>query len=101
MASTPANGSQDVRYEPDERPPLPLTIGLGLQYAALTVAGVILAPVILISTAGGSEAYMSWVVFAALLVSGATAVIQVARVGRVGSGYLLLRRRSSCSACGS
>ena len=95
MASTPANGSQDVRYEPDERPPLPLTIGLGLQYAALTVAGVILAPVILISTAGGSEAYMSWVVFAALLVSGATTVIQVARVGRVGSGYLLLMGSSS------
>ena len=95
MASTPANGSQDVRYEPDERPPLPLTVGLGLQYAALTVAGVILAPVILISTAGGSEAYMSWVVFSALLVSGATTVIQVARVGRVGSGYLLLMGSSS------
>ena len=95
MESASANGSQDVRYQPDERPPLPLTVGLGLQYAALTVAGVILSPVILVGTAGGSEAYMSWVVFAALLVSGTTTVIQVARFGRIGSGYLLLMGSSS------
>ena len=30
MESSTPNGSQDVRYEPDERPPLPLTLGLGL-----------------------------------------------------------------------
>ena len=90
MESSTPNGSQDVRYEPDERPPLPLTLGLGLQYAVLTVTSVVLTPAILIGAVGGSEAYLSWVVFAALLVSGATTVIQVARVGRVGSGYLLL-----------
>ncbi|MCY4602484.1 MAG: purine/pyrimidine permease [Acidobacteria bacterium] len=95
MATTPTSGGQDVRYEPDERPPLPLTIGLGLQYVALTVAGVVLSPVILVGTVGGSEAYMSWVVFAALVVCGATTVIQVARVGRIGSGYLLLMGSSS------
>ncbi|MXY16873.1 MAG: hypothetical protein F4Y57_07720, partial [Acidobacteria bacterium] len=95
MESSTGSRGQDVRYQPDERPPLPLTIGLGLQYAALAVAGVVLSPVILISTVGGSEAYMSWVVFAALVVSGATTVIQVARVGRVGSGYLLLMGSSS------
>ena len=95
MTSKPANGSQDVRYQPDERPPLPLTVGLGLQYAALTVASVVLTPVILIGAVGGSDAYLSWVVFAALLVSGAATVIQVARVGRIGSGYLLLMGSSS------
>ena len=90
MESSTPNDGQDVRYEPDERPPLPLTLGLGLQYAVLTVTSVVLTPAILIGAVGGSEAYLSWVVFAALLVSGATTVIQVARVGRVGSGYLLL-----------
>ncbi len=95
--SSTAAGSRDhhVRYEPDERPPLPLTVGLGLQYAILTVASVVLSPVILIGTVGGSEAYLSWVVFAALLVSGTSTVIQVARVGRIGSGYLLLMGSSS------
>ena len=95
MESNAPNRSQDVRYEPDERPPLPLTAGLGLQYAVLTVTSVVLTPAILIGTVGGSEAYLSWVIFAALVVSGATTVIQVARVGRVGSGYLLLMGTSS------
>ncbi len=95
MASNPGSATQDVRYEPDEQPPLPLTIGLGLQYASLTVAGVVLSPAILISTVRGSESYLAWVVFAALLVSGVTTVIQVARVGRIGSGYLLLMGSSS------
>ena len=54
-----------------------------------------LSPAILISTVGGSEAYLAWVVFSALLVSGVTTVIQVARVGRIGSGYLLLMGSSS------
>ena len=95
MASSAGSESQDVRYEPDEQPPLPLTIGLSLQYAMLTVASVVLSPVILISTVGGSEAYLGWVVFAALVVSGVTTVIQVVRVGRIGSGYLLLMGSSS------
>ena len=95
MASSRDTSSQDVRYEPDEQPPLPLTIGLGLQYALLTVASVVLSPAILISTVGGSEAFLAWVVFSALLVSGVTTVIQVARVGRIGSGYLLLMGSSS------
>ena len=95
MESHPGGASQDVRYEPDERPPLPLTLGLGLQYAALTVASVVLTPAILIGTVGGSDAYQTWVVFAALAVSGATTVIQVVRVGRIGSGYLLLMGSSS------
>ena len=95
MASSRNTSSQDVRYEPDEQPPLPLTIGLGLQYALLTVASVVLSPAILISTVGGSEAFLAWVVFSALLVSGVTTVIQVARVGRIGSGYLLLMGSSS------
>ena len=90
MESSTPNHDQDVRYEPDERPPLPLTLGLGLQYAVLTVTGVVLTPAILIGAVGGGEAYLSWVVFSALVVSGASTVIQVARVGRVGSGYLLL-----------
>ncbi len=84
------NDIQDVRYEPDERPPLALTIGLGLQYATLTVAGIVLTPAILVGAVGGGEAYLSWALFAALVVSGVTTVIQSTRIGRVGSGYLLL-----------
>ncbi len=89
------NDIQEVRYEPNERPPTALSIGLGLQYATLTVASIVLTPVILVGTVGGGEAYLSWVLFAALVVSGVTTVIQSIRIGRLGSGYLLLMGSSS------
>ena len=49
--------------------------GLGFQYAMLSVAGVVLTPAILIGVVGSSEAYLSWAVFAALLISGVTTVV--------------------------
>ena len=33
MGSNPADGRRGVRYEPDERPPNLLSLGLGMQYA--------------------------------------------------------------------
>ena len=88
MAST--TNRQDVRYEPDERPPLPITVGLGIQYAVLCIASVVLTPTVMITVAGAGDAYLSWAVFAALVISGVTTVIQVRKVGRIGAGYILV-----------
>ena len=79
-----------VRYEPDERPPNALSFGLAFQFVMLTVAGIVLTPAIVVRAAAESEAYLSWAVFAALLICGVTTVLQAVRVGRVGSGYVLL-----------
>ena len=95
MDSNTARAHQDVRYEPDDRPPHLLSVGLGLQYALLSVSGIVLTPVIMIGSAGGSDAYLSWAVCAALVISGVTTVIQSVRVGRVGAGYVLLMGSSS------
>ena len=84
------DSSHEVRYEADDRPPLGLTIGLGAQYAVLALAGVVLTPAILISTAGGSEAYLTWAIFGALAVSGITTIVQALRIGRIGAGYILV-----------
>ncbi len=78
-----------VRYEPDENPPGALAFGLGLQLALLTVAGIVLTPAIVIRAADGGENYLNWAVFAAVVVSGASTVIQAVRVGRIGAGYVL------------
>ena len=79
-----------VRYEADERPPLPLTIGLGLQIALLTVGGVVLTVAIVSRAGGATEAYLTWGVFAAAAISGLTTAIQALRVGRIGAGYVLM-----------
>ena len=79
-----------VRYEPDERPPLALAGGLGLQLAVLCIAGVAITPAIVVRAAGGAESYLTWAVFGAVLVSGITSVLQARRIGRIGAGYVLV-----------
>ena len=79
-----------IRYQPDENPPAALAIGLGLQLAILCISGIVLTPAIVIRAAGGSEAFLSWAVFAAVAVSGVTTVLQTVRVGRFGAGHVLL-----------
>ena len=93
--SNPALARQDVRYQPDDRPPLPITVGLGMQYALLCIASIVLTPMIMITLAGGSDAYLSWAVFAALVISGLTTAIQARRVGRIGAGYILVMGSTS------
>ena len=95
MDSGGAPTAQQVRYEPNDRPPLLVTMGLGLQYAMISVASVVLAPTIMIGIAGGSDAYLSWAVCAALLISGITTAIQARRVGRIGAGYILVMGTST------
>ena len=90
MSEAASGSDRAVRFQPDERPPTPLAFGLGAQQAILCIAGVVLTPVIVIRAAGEGDPYLTWAVFAALLVSGVTTVMQAARVGRIGAGYPLL-----------
>ena len=95
MTSTTAAGARDVRYEPEEQPPPALALGLGFQFAMLTVAGIVLTPAIVVRAAEGGEDFLSWAAFAALAISGVTTVLQAVRVGRVGSGHVLLMGTSA------
>ena len=88
MAITEVN--ENVRYEPDEEPPRLVTVGAGLQAAAIIVAPVVLGVVIVMRIAEQPDSYLTWAVFAALLVSGITTVMQAVRVGRIGSGHVLI-----------
>ena len=95
MRSNAADARRDVRYEPDERPPAALSLGLGAQYAMLAVSGIVLSPTILVRAAGGSDAYVMWAVCAALAICGVTTAVQAVGVGRVGAGYVMLMGSSS------
>ena len=89
MATDDSGERTGIRYQPDENPPPTLAFGLGLQLAVLCAAGIVLTPAIVIRAAGGSEAYLSWAVFAAVAVSGVSTILQAVRVGRIGAGYVL------------
>ena len=88
MATGYAN--ENVRYEPDENPPPPVIIGAGLQAAMVIVTPVVLTVVIVARIAEQPESYISWAVFAALLISGGTTVLQAVRIGRIGAGHVLI-----------
>ncbi|MCY4623140.1 MAG: hypothetical protein OXD34_15155 [bacterium] len=82
--------NRNVRYEPDENPPPIVTVGAGLQAATIIVAPIVLTVVIVARVAEQPESYISWAVFAALVVSGVTTVLQAVKVGRIGAGYVLI-----------
>ena len=90
MSEKHPDARSSVRFEADENPPLPLTLGLGLQLAVLAIGGIVLTPAIIVRAAGGSEIFLNWAVFAAVAVSGLTTVLQAVRLGRIGAGYVLL-----------
>ena len=82
--------TQAVHYEPDERPPLLLSVGIGLQVAILIIAPVVITIAIVFRIAGQSAEYLAWGAFAALLVSGIATVLQAVRVWRIGAGHILI-----------
>ena len=81
--------NENIRFEPDEQPPAPLAIGAGFQAALIMLAPVVLGVVIVLQIAGQPAEYTAWAVFAALLVSGVSTILQAVRVGRIGSGHIL------------
>lgn len=85
----------DLRYQPDERPPTMLALGLGLQLALLNIAAVMIIPTIVMRAAGQPEDYVAWAVFASVGICGATTMLQALRYGRIGSGHLLVMGTSA------
>ena len=55
MSSNAGTTRRDVRYEPDERPPKLLSLGLGMQHAMIVAPSIVLSPTILIQSAGGER----------------------------------------------
>ncbi len=88
MAASQVN--ETIRYEPEERCPIPVTVGVGFQLVLITLTTMAVVTVIIVRTANQPDSYLIWSFFAALAVAGVCAVIQAARVGRFGAGYVLI-----------
>ena len=93
-----AHVNENVRYEPDDSPPRLVTVGSGIQAAMLIVAPVVLTVVIVARIADQPESYIAWGAFAALLVGGVTTILQAVKVGRIGSGHILIMGTSGLSS---
>ena len=83
-------GNENIRFEPEERPPHLVAAGVGFQAAVVVLAPVVLSAVIIGRAGGQGAGYLTWIAFAALVVSGVTTVLQAVRIGRVGAGHVLI-----------
>ena len=84
-----SNGS-GLRFQADEKPPLTVALTLGLQLTAISASATILITTVVMRAAGQSEAYLSWAVFAGVVIGGGATMLQALRLGRFGMGHVLM-----------
>ena len=80
----------DIRYEPEEQcPPLVAAASAAQMFLPNTI-GVIMLATLVVQTAGESDGYLGWVIFTALVVTGASMVLHTLRLRYLGSGRLVV-----------
>ena len=89
MSKQKTNEEISLRYSIDENPPLMLSAGLGLQIVILIIGGIVLGPMIVLRAADQPDVLVEWAIFAGLLVSGITTIIQARPIWRFGAGFVL------------
>ncbi|MXY47336.1 MAG: hypothetical protein F4Y44_10240 [Chloroflexi bacterium] len=88
MAS--GNTNDTILYEPEESCP-PLTAAItGFQLVVVVIALVVIPVVIVVRTAGLPPEYLRWTVFASLIVCGVATIFNSLKLGRFGTGHILV-----------
>ena len=85
-----ARSSEAIRYEPDEPCPPLIALGVGLQGVMLVLATIVLIVAITARAGDQDDAYVTWAVFASLVIAGGLTALQAARFWRLGAGHLLI-----------
>ena len=82
--------NKTIRYEPDERCSPLVALGVGAQGITLVIAPTVLIVAITVLATGQGESYLTWSVFAALIIVGIIISLQAAKIGRLGGGHILI-----------
>ncbi len=82
--------NEAIRYEPDERCPPLVALSVGLQGVMLSLAPTVLVVAITARAGGQGEGYLSWAVFATLVIAGTLTALQASRFRRLGAGHILI-----------
>ncbi|MCY3569010.1 MAG: hypothetical protein OXH38_10310 [Chloroflexi bacterium] len=79
-----------MQYEADQSCPPLVALAVGLQGAALVLAPTVLIVAISIRASGLDDGYLTWGVFAALLINAAVTALQALQAWRFGGGHLVI-----------
>ena len=90
MRSSNGGTNQAIRYEADDACPFWVSLSVGLQGTVFALAPLILIVAITARAGGQDESYLSWAVFASLVIAGCLTALQASRFWRFGAGNLLI-----------
>ncbi len=81
---------QPIQYEPEEACPPLVALAVGFQGAALVLAPTVLNVVIAFRASGLDDTWVTWAVFAAMLICASITALQALRFHRFGAGHIVL-----------
>ena len=87
---TAGSADQPIRFEPEESCSPSTTLLVGFQGAALILAPTVLNVAVAVRSSGLDDTYLTWSVFAALLISAGITALQAFQMWRFGAGHIVL-----------
>jgi hypothetical protein len=90
-----------IQYAVDEKMPVSLAILQALQHVIALFSSVVVVPVIVANATDVPREQLEYIIFATIIVTAVSTLIQAVRIGKIGSGYILFTGTSatflSCS----
>jgi len=86
-----------LRYAADERPPRLMSFIIGSQTAILVCVPVVVVNTIVARVANQGDAYLTWAIFASMVIGGLITVVQAKRFGAIGGGSLTVMGASGAA----
>ena len=97
MANGPGSDVAELRFAADERPPRAVSAVIGVQTALLVCVPVVVVTTIVTRVANQSDQYLSWAVFASMVIGGLLTIVQAKRFAGLGGGTLTVMGASGVS----
>lgn len=97
MANGPLSDVAKLRFAADERPPLAMSLVIGAQTAILVCLPLVVVTTIVARVADQSAEYLSWAIFASMVIGGLLTIVQAKRFAGIGGGTLTVMGASGAS----
>lgn len=97
MTSARAKSRDGLRFAANEPPPHPFSLVVGLQVAILVTVPIIIVTTIVARVADQGDAYLSWAIFAGMVIGGLMTIVQSKRIGLFGAGNLIVMGTSGAA----
>ena len=97
MANGPGPDVAKLRFAADERPPRAMSLVIGAQTAILVCLPLVVVTTIVARVADQSAEYLSWAIFASMVIGGLLTIVQAKRFAGLGGGTLTVMGASGAS----